>query len=280
MPHQNYANQNLQNRSFKGQDLTGADFRGSDLRGCNFTASTLIGANFEGSRMGRSRRQIQVLMAAAILGPVVLVGLSAIAVQVSVVWFGNLSFNSFSGLISLVALVLGNFLRDAMTLNFPQVTMFLGVAALASLFAVMVLGTVGLAVVGVLSFGDAAVQGFFLLLLMIGFAFLTFRILKWLIQSIQSHPGTAFRKANLTDANFSHTVVANTDFCFASLTGICISGWLMNPYTQFTNVHCDYLYVEPAFKNRQPVQGSFQAGELEQVLAPFIIRGLGSSQLP
>lgn len=270
----NYANRNLQNCSFKGQDLAGADFSGSDLRGCNFTRATLIGASFEGAKMGQSRRQVNTLVAAAIVGPIILLGLSAIAAKVSVVWFSDRSNKVVNFLLSalpILALVFGNFIRDSIAFHFPQLTSFLTIAAIAVLFAVMVMLTVGLASVSILGFGDGAVaQGFFLLLLMVVSAILTFRIFKWLTDSIHSHRGTSFRKANLTDANFSHCVVQNTDFSFAVLTGACIFDWAIKPYTQLTNVHCEYLYLEPAQQNRRPVEGNFQPGELERVLTQFM----------
>jgi hypothetical protein len=274
MTNLNYANLNLQNCSFKGQDLASADFSGSDLRGCNFTGATLIGATFEGVKTGQSRRQVNTLVAAAIVGPIVLVGFSAIAAQVSVVLFSDRSnkiLNFFLGGLPVLALVFGSFIRDRIASRFPQVTSFLANTAIAVLFAVMVTLTVGLAIVSISGFGDGAVaQGFFLLLLMVISAIVTFRILKWLIQAIQSNPGTYFRKANLTDANFSHSVVQNTDFSFAVLTGACIFDWAIKPHTQFTNVHCEYLYLEPAHQKRRPAEGNFQLGELERLLTQFM----------
>ncbi|MEH2076940.1 MAG: pentapeptide repeat-containing protein [Nostoc sp.] len=102
--------------------------------------------------------------------------------------------------------------------------------------------------------------------------YVTFRIFKWLIQSIQSNPGTSFRKANLTDADFSHAEVQNTDFSLAVLTGACIFNWIIKHHNQLTNVYCKYVYLEPAQQNRQPTEGNFQPGELEQVLIRFTIR--------
>lgn len=274
MTNRNYANQNLQNCSFKGQDLAGADFSGADLRGCNFTGATLTGATFERVKTGQSRRQVNILVAAAIVGPVVLLAFSAIAAQVSMVLLGdrsNKGLNFFFSALPILALVFGSFIRDKIAFRFPQITSFLNIAAIAVLFAVMVTLTLGLVIVSILGFVEGAiVQGLFLLLLMFVSAFLTFRILKWLIQAIQSNPGTSFRKANLTDANFSHSAMQNTDFSFAVLTGACIFDWAIKRHTQFTNVYCEYLYLEPAHQNRQPVEGNFQPDELERVLTQFI----------
>lgn len=277
MTNQNYANRNLQNYSFKGQDLIGADFTGSDLRGCNFTRANLSGANFEGVRMGQSHRQVNRLVAAAIIGPVVLVGVSIIIAQVPSGLFSDRSsklLDFFRYVFPILAVVVVSLIRDSVAIHFPLVSTVLSNTAIATLFAVMVLLTVGLAIAGIFSFGDGAFgQGFFLLLLMVISAIITFRIFKWLIHFIKSSAGTSFRKANLTDANFSHAVVQNTDFSYAVLTGACILDWVITAHTQFSNVHCEYLYLEPTQHKRQPAVGNFQHGELEQLFTQFMQLG-------
>lgn len=273
MSNLNYANRNLQNFSFKGQDLAGADFSGSDLRGCNFTGANLIGATFKGSKTGQSRRQVYILLTAAIVGSVVLVGFSIIVAQVSIGLFSDRSnkmLNFFLSALPVLVLVLEIFFRDSIALHFPQVTVFLGIVAITVLFAVMMMLTVGLAIASFSSFSDGTIaQGFFLLLVMAVSAIVTFRILKWLIESIQSGPGTSFRKANLSNADFSHSEVQNTDFSLATLTGVCLFDWIIKPHTQFMKVYCEYLYLEPAHQNRQPAEGSFKPGELERLLTQF-----------
>lgn len=253
--------------------MAGADFSGSDLRGCNFTGANLMGASFLGCKTGQSRRQVYILVGAAILGSVVLVGFSMIAAQVSIALFGDRSnkmLNFFLSALPVVALIFEIFFRDSIALHFPQVTIFLAIAAITVLLAVMMTLTVGLAIASLSSFGDGtAAQGFFLLLLMVVSAIVTFRILKWLRESIQSGTGTSFRKANLSNANFSHSNVQNTDFSMAILTGTCIFGWTIKSHTQFTKVYCEYLYLEPEYQNRKPAEGNFQPGELERLLTQF-----------
>lgn len=273
MTNRNYANQNLENSSFKGQDLAGADFSGSDLRGCDFSKASLIGATFEGCEMGQSLRQHNSLIIAAIIGPIVLVGFSVIAVQVSNVLFRDLPTqvtNFFWAALPFLALIAELFLRDSITVLFPAVATFLSIGAIASLFAVMVTLTVGLAGVSLSSVGDGgAAQGLFLLVLMVISAFITFRIFNWVLQAIQSYPGTSFRKADLTNADFSRARVQNTDFSLALLTGACIFNWSMNGHTQLTTAQCDYLYLEPEQQNRRPSDRKFQAGELDRLLTQF-----------
>lgn len=101
-------------------------------------------------------------------------------------------------------------------------------------------------------------------------ALITFRIFNWVVQAIQSHPGTSFRKADLTNANFSRARVGNTDFSLALFTGDCIFNWSMNRHTQLTTARCDYLYLEPEQQNRRPRDRTFQAGELDRLLTQFI----------
>ncbi|HEY9726665.1 MAG TPA: pentapeptide repeat-containing protein [Chroococcales cyanobacterium] len=273
MIHQSYASQILQNRSFKGLDLTGADFSGSDLRGCDFTGATLVGVNFAGVRTGQSRRQVNTLIAIAIVAPVGMIGLSILAAQIPVALFGDRfyqSLNFLSGGLPLLALLFEILFRDSITLRFPKTTNWMGVAGVSTLFQVMVALTIALVFVSLSNFGDGSgVQGLFLLVLAGICAIVTCRIFQWIRQSIQSSCGTSFRKANLTDANLSHAVVQNTDFCFAVLTGACIFEWRIQHSTEFANVYCEYLYLEPGQQNRYPAEGKFRQGEVEAYLMKF-----------
>jgi hypothetical protein len=65
VPSQDFAHQNLRDRSFKGQDLRNANFEGADLRGCNFAGTVLIGANFSGARMGITWQRVLPLLSLA-----------------------------------------------------------------------------------------------------------------------------------------------------------------------------------------------------------------------
>ncbi|MDZ8053732.1 MAG: pentapeptide repeat-containing protein [Aulosira sp. ZfuVER01] len=270
MSNLNYSNQILHDRSFKGQDLSGADFSGADLRGCNFTGATLIGANFQQVKTGQSQRQVRMLVVSTIVSPVVLCGSGALFVYLLSLLLSDRAINFLIGSLPVLFFFAEIFLRDSINFHFPQATTFFGIGAISILFAVMVALTIGLACIGFSGFGNgSSAQGFFFLIMAVVSAIVTFRIFQWLIQSIQSHPGTSFRKANLTDADFSYSELKNTDFSLAVLTGICIFKWAIKPYTDFTNVYCKYLYLEPEQQNRQPAEGNFQANELERVLTQF-----------
>ncbi|MGI0487126.1 pentapeptide repeat-containing protein [Pantanalinema rosaneae CENA516] len=270
MTHQNYANQNLQNCSFKRWDLTGADFHGADLRGCDFSGATLIGANLTGVKTGQSQRQINRLIVTTVLAPATIVGLSVFVVQLPVMLFGDRGYQGFNSLLGGLPLLL--FLaeilfRDRISQHFPQTTQWLGVVGVAILFQIMVVFTLFLAIVGLLSFGDGSgLQGLFLLVLTVVSAMMTQRIYQWVITSVRSSLGTFFRKANLTDANLSQAIVQNTDFCFATFTGACIFDWIVQRHTQFTHLNCEYLYLESDYQKRLPTEGKFLPGEVETYL--------------
>ncbi|WP_446856868.1 MULTISPECIES: pentapeptide repeat-containing protein [unclassified Phormidesmis] len=81
--------------------------------------------------------------------------------------------------------------------------------------------------------------------------------------------GTNLRKANLEHANLTEVQALGTDFSEASLTGACIQNWGINSDTKFTNVHCDYIYLEQDQKERKPASGSFQPGDFEKLVDQF-----------
>jgi uncharacterized protein YjbI with pentapeptide repeats len=279
MSNQNYASQILQNRSFKGLDLTGADFSGSDLRGCDFTGATLVGANLEGVQTGQSDRQVNTVIAVTMFSPAVIVGLSLLAVQIPIHFFGDRFYQRFDFLLSglpLLALVFEILFQDSITLCFPRSTNLMGVSGVAALFQIMIIFTFLLVVLSISNFGDGSgAQGLFLLVLAVISAIVTRRIFKWVIHSIQSCCGTSFRKANLTHANLSHAVVQNADFSFAVLTGACIFERVIQRHNQFENVNCEYVYLEPAHQKRYPAEGKFRQSEVE----PFLLGAAQPSSL-
>ena len=143
----------------------------------------------------------------------------------------------------------------------------MGIVSIAGLFQIMMVFTILLVILSFSNLGDgSAVQGLFLLVLAGICGLVTRRIFKWVIDSIYSSCGTSFRKANLTNANLSQAVINNTDFCFAILTGACISEWIIQRHTQFVNVNCEYLYLEPAYQKRLPAEGKFLQGDVEVFL--------------
>lgn len=271
MTHQNYANQFLQDGSFQGLDLTGADFSHADVRGCNFTGATLVGANLTGVKMGQSQRQRNRLIVVAVFAPAAIVGLIFLLIKISLLLFGDRfdqGFNVLMGGLPFVLLILEVLFRDGIERRFPQTTNLMGIAGVSALFQIMGIFTIFLAIIGLSNLSDGA-RGLFLLGLTVVSLLITRRVFRWLKEAIVSSCGTCFRKANLTDANLSQAHVQNTDFCFATLTGACIFKWLVQRDTQFNNVYCEYLYLEPALQHRYPPEGKMLQGEAVTYLAGY-----------
>ncbi|WP_242541794.1 pentapeptide repeat-containing protein [Leptolyngbya sp. Cla-17] len=81
--------------------------------------------------------------------------------------------------------------------------------------------------------------------------------------------GANLHHANLVNADLSNAQVLRTNFSEANLTGACIQNWGINSDTQFTNVRCDYIYLETAQRERKPASGSFQPGDFERLAHQF-----------
>ncbi|PZO36754.1 MAG: hypothetical protein DCF19_20460 [Pseudanabaena frigida] len=264
-----YKGQNLQDRSFIGQDLTGIDFSGSDLRGCDFTRATLIGANFERVITGQTPQQFNNAILSVIIGAIAAIVIIAIITFVVITidnqlfaWFGE-TYRRMSGIASSVLLFVLYFFQNNILEAFPKTSNLLGSASIGILLLLMLFLTVWLAVIGF--------SGSFLFLIpTVVSAIVTFKVFTWLVDAIKSKTGTSFKKANLTEANFSHALIANTDFSFSLLTGICIEGWLLDAYTQFTKSQCAYLYLQPQ-QNRYPPNGEFQEHDWGKFLKQFIV---------
>jgi hypothetical protein len=265
-----YSHQNLQDQSFKGQNLAGANFSGSDLAGCDFTGADLTGANLQWVKTGQSRRQISRLMAGAVIGLLVLIFGSFLLVQLASALLPELVLNVLFKALPVVVLILEILFQGQMHSRYPKTTTFFGLSAIAGLLVAMVLVTLGLVMSSLSAFGDGSGGlGLLLLVLVVVGAIVTRRIFTWLTQTIQSHLGTSFRKANLTDADLSHAQIQNVDFSLATMTGVCVFQWQVNRQTQFNDVGGEYFYLDSQHQIRQPVAGTFQPGELAKRLTQF-----------
>ncbi|PZV14438.1 MAG: hypothetical protein DCF22_09000 [Leptolyngbya sp.] len=81
--------------------------------------------------------------------------------------------------------------------------------------------------------------------------------------------GVDLSYANLANADLSNAQALGTDFSAANLTGACIQNWGINSDTQFTNIRCDYIYLETGQRERKPASGSFQPGDFEKLVHQF-----------
>jgi uncharacterized protein YjbI with pentapeptide repeats len=81
--------------------------------------------------------------------------------------------------------------------------------------------------------------------------------------------GSNLQNARLNEANLAHAQALGTDFSEADLTGACIQNWGINSDTNFANVRCDYIYLEPNQQERKPASGTFQPGDFEKLVHQF-----------
>jgi len=275
MTNLNFSNQNLQNRSFRGENLAGADFSNSDLKGCDFTGTSLTGANFRWAKTGQSSRQISFLVAGAIAGPFILVGCSFLLVYITEALLPEKILNVFFRILPFLVLVVQILFGQHFNSRAPRTMSFFSIVAFGMLMAAMALVTVGLLMGSISSFGTGSgVLGLLFLALVAISAIVTHRIFIWILQIIRAHPGTSFKRANLTDADFSYAQLENTDFSLATLTGVCIFECQGNSHTQFKDIYCEYLYLESPGQKHQPIEGTFQSAKAEQVLSQLILSNL------
>ncbi len=81
--------------------------------------------------------------------------------------------------------------------------------------------------------------------------------------------GADLRHAQLERTQLVQVQALGTNFAEAKLTGACIQQWGINTDTDFTNVHCDYVYLEAPDRERKPASGMFEPGDFEKVVMQF-----------
>nr|MDZ8286360.1 AAA-like domain-containing protein [Nostoc sp. ChiSLP01] len=70
---------------------------------------------------------------------------------------------------------------------------------------------------------------------------------------------------NFSDANLSRIVFLNTNLKKAILTGACIEDWHINSSTDFTDITCEYIYLQQKQNERRPSSGNFAPGEFTKL---------------
>ncbi len=74
--------------------------------------------------------------------------------------------------------------------------------------------------------------------------------------------------ANLKHSNLSRAEALGTNFNHSHLTGACLQAWNIDSTTRLNNIHCEYIYLLSAQRERRPSSGNFQPGEFTtQILA-------------
>jgi uncharacterized protein YjbI with pentapeptide repeats len=72
-------------------------------------------------------------------------------------------------------------------------------------------------------------------------------------------------QANLKNVNLSESLVLNTDFTGANLTGACLEAWNIDSHTNLEQVDCQYVYLLRTERERRPSSGDFAAGEFTKL---------------
>ena len=73
-------------------------------------------------------------------------------------------------------------------------------------------------------------------------------------------------KSVLEGANLFQARVQGATFRSSILSGACLEGWSINQETQFSNVDCDFVFLQRDHQERRPHNGIFKPGELVTLL--------------
>jgi len=76
--------------------------------------------------------------------------------------------------------------------------------------------------------------------------------------------------ANLKDANLTESLVLNTDFSGAMLTGACLEAWNIDHNTNLKDADCRYVYLLRDQQERRPSSGDFAPGEFTKLFQEVI----------
>lgn len=306
--HLDYSNRDLRNRSFKNQDLTGADFSGSDIRGCDFRGTHLKGANFQRTRVGQSRKQyitsfiygggLLVLLSLSINGSFTLMG-SFRGATVSGFFYRGLSTLSVGAAIY--------FFRETIKTILDSIFEALENTITGILFKRSDLTSANFSYAKIqrVDFTEAKIDcinwtwvSFSQCEFSNRFSHLKNRTIIQLCISRDGRnqnyryatlknlhlvgivlaganlagadiSGSELNHANLERANLHGIQASGTDFSNAVLTGACIQHWGINAATHFTDVRCDYIYLELNQQERRPASGIFQPGDFAKLVHQF-----------
>ncbi|MEH2029561.1 MAG: pentapeptide repeat-containing protein [Nostoc sp.] len=242
-----FSGQNLRGRNFKGrQDLAGANFSYADIRGANFTNANLTGANFSHVKAGLQRRWtigavlVTALLVLSALSKSVIVALliaSLVVISVAMVasrynWAVALTANLVLTIAGSIAFVLALIISAIVT---GSISIFDVVFAGGVPVVLVFLGFIYLAVVGsrgaIISTARARVEA--------GIVPFSIAIAdECLKTAITNTGGTSFRKADLTNANFTAATLKNTNFGYANVTNTC---WFQAKRLDRARVSATYL---------------------------------------
>ena len=229
----NFQRVNLRGQSFNGKNLAGADFSKAKIHGTDFTGANLTGAKFCGARAGLQKRRmvLKLFIASVVFALSALVCLLPTALIVLNFDISHLE-NIIGDWLLLTVLVIYCIavLRKRVLAELSiGATLFVGAVAIAftGLVAPVVIpiGIVASAITRTVIFTGVVVV--ILTGLIFYIAWLTIKSDRrdpWIISlavAFDTWGGTSFRRANLTDVDFTQAHLKNCDFRQAYLQHTC-----------------------------------------------------------
>jgi len=239
-----FSGQNLRGRSFKGQNLEEADFSRADIRGANFTNAYLKGANFSYAIAGLQKRWVFFFICVLFLicgAAVFNLGITIYSNKVSWKYNPLIIFSILVGITSLFFFIIRRSVKFIFLV--VVIVVFLLALSLAVALFVFLIGVLFTAKIATLALSiTTLILGIVSLILVlfifnvIPFYFALELIegnekLSWLhdiVITFLASLGTTFYRANLTNADFTGSLLKNTSFketilnntCFKSARGI------------------------------------------------------------
>ncbi len=231
-----YSSRNLKANSFQGQNLTGANFTNADIRGANFTNADIRGANFTNALLKdanfanakaglQQRWKICLVIISLLLSAISALTLTNainIAATTEVLYKTGIAALTWIGVASVgvagvLALTLACTLTEIVGVSKAlSLVVFIIVAIYTSYTTFSEIASVNVFAVGLGTVGVMFLSAYISLQALTGNQ--KYRTIRKIAIAFAAKGGTSFRGADLTDANFTNTILKNTDFRNANLT--------------------------------------------------------------
>ncbi|NEQ73417.1 MAG: pentapeptide repeat-containing protein [Okeania sp. SIO2C9] len=227
----NFQGVKLRGESLRGKNLSGADFSGSDIRGADFTKANLKGAKFCRVKTGLQQPQFTIytgvviilLVLAAlssslrvVLGVITILSTAIISIahgRTSTIRELLATINTVIGIGSVVSFFFTLLFCTFITGSISRVIVTTGLLPLLWVLIVGSLISIRGSRAGIVSGAIAQVKH--------GLIRVTLAISNELIKmTVINLSGTSFRKADLTDVDFSQATIQNTNFGYAVLHNV------------------------------------------------------------
>jgi len=271
----NFRYAKLCGQNFRGQDLSGIDLSYADIRGTNFNHAILRGANFTQVKAGLQLRTKLILLVASSLIAIVLG--SVLSVSGNSIISKNLTSHDPLGIITLVILaafsvflvivrqplftvLLATIITTVISghgyiasglASTVALTLVLSVAgSLGYLAAILsaLIAEIGAIVIAITLHESSVILTIVVTLPIISLSLYisqqvldgntSYPFVRWAALVLSCDDGSRFRRADLTNANFTSATLKGTDFRGATLTGVF---WLAANYVHITCIESGYL---------------------------------------